>query len=241
MHVAARVTAAGADFLLIGGERSMLKAKMPVVAITAVRPGAGRSETTRYVARILKDQGLRVVVVRQALPAGSAALQAWQRFETRADLDRAGRALEEREEYEALLFGGHVVYGGVDHGKILKCAETEADVLVWDGGSAGLPFYVPDLHIFIADPRRPGHETAYTPGEASFRRADVILVNRCDAADEGDVYAVEIAAAELNPKARVVCASSHVSGEYVELCEVVPGRLAEELARAVPAAVGASR
>ena len=241
MHAAERAIAAGADFLLLGADRTMLKAKVPVVAVTSASASAGRSETTLYVARLLQEQGLRVVVVRNTMPAGNVATQAWKRYATPADLGSGVRSIEEREECDALLGDGFVVYAGVDYGKILKCAESEADVILWDGAKADLPFFVPDLHICVADPRRPGLETAYHPGEANFRRADVILVSTCDVADEGDVYAVEIVCAKLNPKARVICALLPVVGDRLVLREVAPGRLAEELARVVPVAAGAAR
>jgi predicted GTPase len=217
MHLASRAIAAGADFLLLGAARTMLKAKVPVVAVTAVRTGAGKSQTTRFLSRLLKEQGLKVVAVRHPMPYGDLAAQACQRFATVADLDRERCTIEEREEYEPLLDHGFVVYAGVDYERILRRAEAEADVLLWDGGNNDLPFFAPDLHICIADPHRPGHETAFHPGEANFRRADVILVNKCDTADEGHIHAVETAAARLNPRARVLRANSPVSCERPDL------------------------
>ncbi len=151
------------------------------------------------------------------MPYGDLAAQACQRFATYADLDREKCTIEEREEYEPHLDNGFVVYAGVDYGQILKRAEAEADVILWDGGNNDLPFYVPDLHICIADPHRPGHETSYHPGEANFRRADVILINKCDTADEGNIHAIETAAAKLNPKARVLRTNSPVVCERPEL------------------------
>jgi len=217
MHLASKVIAAGADFLLLGAKQTMLKSKVPVIAVTAVRTGAGKSQTTRYLSRILKKQGLKVVAVRHPMPYGDLAAQACQRFATYADLDREKCTIEEREEYEPHLDNGFVVYAGVDYGKILRQAEEEADVILWDGGNNDLPFYVPDLHICIADPHRPGHETAYHPGEANFRRADVILINKCDTADAGNIHLVEVAAAALNPKARVLRCNSPVVCEKPEL------------------------
>ena len=214
MHLASRAVAAGADFLLLGAERTMLKSKVPVIAVTAVRTGAGKSQTTRYLSRILKELGLRAVAIRHPMPYGDLARQACQRFATYADLDGERCTIEEREEYEPHIDNGFVVYAGVDYEKILRRAEVEADVILWDGGNNDLPFFVPDLHICVADPHRPGHETAYHPGEANFRRADVILVNKCDTADEGSIHAVETAAAKLNPKARVVHANSPVVCEH---------------------------
>ena len=217
MHLASKVIAAGADFLLLGARRTMLKSKVPVIAVTAVRTGAGKSQTTRYLSRILKERGLKVVAVRHPMPYGDLAAQACQRFATHADLVREKCTIEEREEYEPHLENGFVVYAGVDYGKILRQAEEEADVLLWDGGNNDLPFYVPDLHICIADPHRPGHETAYHPGEANFRRADVLLVNKCDTADAGNIHLVELAAAALNPAARVLRCNSPVVCDRPEL------------------------
>ncbi len=217
MHLASKVIAAGADFLLLGANQTMLKSKVPVVAVTAVRTGAGKSQTTRYLSRILKEQGVKVVAVRHPMPYGDLAAQACQRFATYADLDREKCTIEEREEYEPHLDNGFVVYAGVDYGQILRRAEAEAEVILWDGGNNDLPFYVPDLHICIADPHRPGHETAYHPGEANFRRADVILINKCDTADAGNIHLIEVAAASLNPNARVLRCNSPVVCEKPEL------------------------
>jgi predicted GTPase len=217
MHLASKAVAAGADFVLLGANRTMLKAKVPVIAVTAVRTGAGKSQTTRYLSRILKERGLRVVAVRHPMPYGNLAAQACQRFAAYADLDREKCTIEEREEYEPHLDNGFVVYAGVDYGRILREAEKEAEVILWDGGNNDLPFYVPDLHICIADPHRAGHETAYHPGEANFRRADVILINKCDTADAGNIHLIENAAAALNPKARVLRCGSPVVCERPEL------------------------
>ncbi|MGE5344844.1 MAG: cyclic 2,3-diphosphoglycerate synthase, partial [Acidithiobacillales bacterium] len=217
MHLASEAIAAGADFTLLGASRTMLRAHVPVVAVTAVRTGAGKSQTTRFIGRVLKNLGLRVVVVRHPMPYGDLAAQACQRFAALADLDREKCTIEEREEYEPHLVSGVVVYAGVDYGRILRSAEAEADVILWDGGNNDLPFFEPTLHLCIADPHRPGHETGYHPGEANFRRADVILVNKCDTADEGNIHAVEMAAARLNPKARVFRTNSPVVCERPEL------------------------
>ena len=217
MHLASKVIAAGADFLLLGANQTMLKSKVPVIAVTAVRTGAGKSQTTRYLSRILKELGLKVVAVRHPMPYGDLAAQACQRFATYADLDKEKCTIEEREEYEPHLDNGFVVYAGVDYERILRRAEAEADVVLWDGGNNDLPFYVPDLHICIADPHRPGHETAYHPGEANFRRADVLLINKCDTADAGNIHLIEVAAASLNPGARVLRCNSPVVCEKPEL------------------------
>ena len=216
MHLGSVALAAGADYQLLGG-RTMVPSKAPVVAITAVRTGAGKSQTTRYVSAILKKLGKRVVAVRHPMPYGDLAAQACQRFAAYADLDAHKCTIEEREEYEPHIDNGFVVYAGVDYEKILRSAETEADVVLWDGGNNDLPFYVPDLHVCIADPHRAGHETAYHPGEANFRRADVIIVNKCDTAEPRNVEAVVAAARKVNPSATVVLADSPVTCERPEL------------------------
>ncbi len=217
MHLASKVIALGADFVLLGGHRTMLKARVPVIAVTAVRTGAGKSQTTRYLSGVLKRLGKRVVAVRHPMPYGDLAEEACQRFATYDDLDREKCTIEEREEYEPLIDSGFVVYAGVDYAEILARAEGEADVILWDGGNNDLPFFEPTLHLCVADPHRAGHETAYHPGEANFRRADVIVLNKCDTATPGDVADVEAAAARLNPKALVVRADSPLRLEHPEL------------------------
>ena len=217
MHLASQCIASGADFLLLAADRTMLKAKVPVIAITAVRTGAGKSQTTRYISNILKKLGKKVVAIRHPMPYGDLAAQACQRFAAYADLDGEKCTIEEREEYEPHIDNGFVVYAGVDYGLILAKAQEEADVILWDGGNNDLPFYVPTLHICIADPHRAGHETAYHPGEANFRRADVIVVNKCDTAEWANIASVEAAAARVNPKARVLRADSPVTAERPEL------------------------
>ena len=216
MHLASQAIALGADFQLLSARRTMLEAKVPVIAVTAVRTGAGKSQTTRYLSKILKKLGKRVVAIRHPMPYGDLAEQVCQRFATYADLDREKCTIEEREEYEPHIDNGFVVYAGVDYGKILARAEQEADIILWDGGNNDLPFYVPALHICIADPHRAGHETAYHPGEANFRRADVIILNKCDTAEAANIAAVEAAAAKLNPRARVLLADSPVTLEHPE-------------------------
>ncbi|MDU0315318.1 cyclic 2,3-diphosphoglycerate synthase [Phycicoccus sp. M110.8] len=211
MHLASQCIAAGADFRLHGARRTMLRSSKPVVAVTAVRTGVGKSQTTRYVARLLREQGLRVVAVRHPMPYGDLAAQACQRFATYADLDRYDCTIEEREEYEPHLDAGVVVYAGVDYERILREAEREADVVLWDGGNNDLPFYAPDLHVVLADPLRPGDETAYHPGEANVRMADVVLVAKCDSARPADVEAVEASVRALNPRATVLRAESPVT------------------------------
>ncbi len=216
MHLASTSIAFGADFRLLSARRTMLPSKVPVIAVTAVRTGAGKSQTTRYLSNILKKLGKRVVAIRHPMPYGDLAEQICQRFASYADLDREKCTIEEREEYEPHIDNGFVVYAGVDYGKILARAEEEADVILWDGGNNDLPFYVPALHICIADPHRAGHETAYHPGEANFRRADVIVLNKCDTAEPAGVAAVEATAARLNPRARVFRADSPVTIEHPE-------------------------
>ena len=221
MHVASRCIAAGADFRLHSARRTMLRSSRPVIAVTAVRTGVGKSQTTRYLARMLTDLGLRVVAIRHPMPYGDLAAQACQRFATYADLDRYECTIEEREEYEPHLDAGVVVYAGVDYERILREAEQEADVILWDGGNNDLPFYVPDLHVVLADPLRPGDEAAYHPGEANVRMADVVVIAKCDSARTADVEAVEASVRELNPRATVLRADSPVT---VDDPSVVAGR-----------------
>jgi predicted GTPase len=217
MHLACLCVAAGSDFVLLSADRTMLRAHVPVLAVTAVRTGAGKSQTTRYIARILKGMGVRAVAIRHPMPYGHLSRQVVQRFAGPEDLTSEQCTIEEREEYEPLIESGFIVYAGVDYARILERAETEAEVIVWDGGNNDLPFYAPDLHICVADPHRPGHESSYFPGEANFRRADVIVINKCDSADEARIRAIEEAAARLNPRARVIRAESPVVDEHPDL------------------------
>lgn len=216
MHMASRCIALGCDFELLGADRTMVKSTAPVIAITAVRTGAGKSQTTRYISNILKGLGKKVVAIRHPMPYGDLAEQACQRFATYSDLDLHKCTIEEREEYEPHIDNGFVVYAGVDYEQIIRSAEKEADVILWDGGNNDLPFYASDLHIVIADPLRAGHEMSYHPGEANFRRADVIIINKCDSAKEEDIQAIEAAAAKVNPKALVLRCDSPVSCEKPE-------------------------
>jgi predicted GTPase len=201
MHKASIAQAAGADFLLPGPRSTWLRSSKPVVAICAVRTGAGKSPLTRYVSRYLREHGRRVVIVRHPMPYGDLAAQAVQRFATREDLDRAHCTIEEREEYEPHLREGTVVYAGVDYERILRTAEAEADVVLWDGGNNDVPFFAPDLHVVVADPHRAGHELAYYPGETNFRMAQVIVVSKTDSARPEGVRTVEENAARANPTA----------------------------------------
>jgi predicted GTPase len=210
MEKASAALAAGADFRLIGGKVTMLESSKPVVAVCAVRTGAGKSQTTRYVAGVLQGMGRRVVAVRHPMPYGDLVRQRVQRFASYADLDRHNCTIEEREEYEPHLDRGVVVYAGVDYEAILRRAEAEADVVLWDGGNNDLPFFRPDLHIVVADPHRPGHEISYYPGAANFRRADVIIINKVDTADLAHVSAVRDNAADVNPEAILIEAASPI-------------------------------
>ncbi len=210
MHKASQVLAAGADYRLMGPKHTMLTSSKPVVAICAVRTGCGKSQTTRRVCDILRGEGKRVVAVRHPMPYGDLASQAVQRFASYADLDRHNCTIEEREEYEPHLDRGVIVYAGVDYEAILRQAEQEADVVVWDGGNNDLPFFKPDLHIVVTDPHRPGHELSYHPGEANLRMADVVVINKVDTADLNGVAAVRDNIRRVNPDALVVEAASPI-------------------------------
>jgi predicted GTPase len=211
MHLASLCIAQGVDFELLGADKTMIRSKVPVIAITAVRTGAGKSQTTRYISNILKGLGKKVVAIRHPMPYGDLAKQACQRFATYSDLDKHACTIEEREEYEPHIDNGFVIYSGVDYEQIIRSAEQEADVILWDGGNNDLPFYQSDLHLVVADPLRAGHESLYHPGEANFRMADIILINKCDSAKEADIQSIEAAAAKLNPNAVVIRANSPVT------------------------------
>jgi predicted GTPase len=211
MHLGSRVLAAGADYVLLGPRSTMLRAGVPVVAVCAVRTGSGKSQTTRAVSKILKEAGKRIAVIRHPMPYGNLVAQAAQRFETYDDLLDADCTIEEREEYEPHLELGSIVYAGVDYEKIMKMAEKEADVILWDGGNNDLPFYYPDVHITVADPLRVGHETSYHPGEVNLRMADVVVINKVDSARPEDVEALKKTIEITNPKAKVIEARSPVS------------------------------
>ena len=210
MDKAGIVLAAGADFRLIGGKQTMLRSIKPVVAVCAVRTGAGKSQTTRYVGSLLREMGLRVVAVRHPMPYGDLVRQRVQRFATYDDLDRYDCTIEEREEYEPHIDRGITVYAGVDYEAILRQAEQEADVVLWDGGNNDLPFFLPDVHIVVADPHRAGHERTYYPGEANFRRADIIVINKVDTADLIPIATVRDSAAAMNPEAVLIEAASPI-------------------------------
>ncbi|WP_243317277.1 cyclic 2,3-diphosphoglycerate synthase [Geothrix paludis] len=217
MHLASLCIAHGCDFELLGADKTMIQSTKPVIGITAVRTGAGKSQTTRYISNILKKLGKKVVAIRHPMPYGDLAKQACQRFADYGDLDKHECTIEEREEYEPHIDNGFIVYAGVDYEQIIRSAEKEADVILWDGGNNDLPFYKSDLHLCVADPLRSGHEMAYHPGEANFRMADIILINKCDSAKEADIKAIEENAARVNPKARVIRAHSPVTCDKPEL------------------------
>jgi predicted GTPase len=211
MHKGSQVLAAGATFELLGPNATMLDARVPVVAVCAVRTGSGKSQTTRAVAKVLREAGKRVVAVRHPMPYGDLKAQRVQRFETLDDLDANDVTIEEREEYEPHLNAGTVTYAGVDYGEILRRAQAECDVLLWDGGNNDLPFYRPTIHIVVADPLRAGHETRYHPGEANVRMADVIVINKMDSAATEQVAELETTIERLNPAATVIKANSPVT------------------------------
>ncbi len=217
MHKASMVLASGADFRLMGPNTTMIKSKVPVVSVCAVRTGAGKSQTSRQVAETLKDRGLRVAAIRHPMPYGDLRKQIWQRFASYEDLNKHECTIEEREEYEPHINNGIIVYAGVDYEKILREAEKESDVIVWDGGNNDLPFYKPDLSIVVADPHRAGHELAYHPGEANLRMADIIIVNKVDTADPQKVKLVKENIKAVNPRATVLDASSPVTADKPDL------------------------
>lgn len=210
MHAASRALAEGADFVLLGPRQTMIQSALPVIAISALRTGCGKSQTGRWLSTRLRGQGLRVAVVRHPMPYGDLVRQAVQRFAGRADLESADCTIEEREEYEPHIAAGSVVFAGVDYVRILSAAEPEADVILWEGGNNDFPFIRPDLHIVLADALRPGQETTHHPGETVLRMADVLVIAKSDVAPEDDVSRVAAALAAVNPDAPVVRAASPV-------------------------------
>lgn len=211
MHRAARALAAGADFSLLGPRSTMIQSRLPVIAVSAVRTGCGKSQTSRWISRRLTDKGLRGAVLRHPMPYGDLALQGVQRFETVADMDRAECTIEEREEYEPHVAAGSVVFAGVDYARILDAAEREADVILWDGGNNDFPFIRPDLHIVLVDALRPEQATTHHPGEAALCMADVIVVSKVDSASDDQIHRTIEAAHEVNPDALLVQAASPVT------------------------------
>src|SRR6058998_1836935 len=208
MHIGSRALAAGASFELIAPRETMLASSKPVVAVCAVRTGSGKSQTTRRIAELLRESGKRVAVLRHPMPYGDLAAQAVQRFERYEDLEAADATIEEREEYEPHLAEGNLVYAGIDYERILRAAEKEADVILWDGGNNDTPFVKPDLHIVVLDPHRPGHELRYHPGETNLRMADVCVVNKVDSAPQAGIDAVLESIRANTTNARVVLAAS---------------------------------
>ncbi|HEY62501.1 MAG: GTPase [Anaerolineales bacterium] len=208
MHKASEVIAAGPDFRLMGLKTTLIKSTKPVVSVCAVRTGAGKSQTSRLVAKVLRDMGYRVAAIRHPMPYGDLVKQAVQRFAEYEDLDKNECTIEEREEYEPHIDNGVIVYAGVDYEAILRQAEQEVDIVLWDGGNNDLPFYASDFHIVVADPHRPGHELKYHPGEANARMADVFVINKVDTAQPENVIKVHENLHELNPDAIVLEAAS---------------------------------
>jgi predicted GTPase len=221
MHKAALVNATGADFRLMGTKNTQIKSTKPVVAVCAVRTGSGKSQTTRRVSLILRDMGYKVAAIRHPMPYGDLVKQKVQRFADYDDLDKHECTIEEREEYEPHIDNGVIVYAGVDYEAILREAEKEVDIVLWDGGNNDFSFYVPDLLIVVADPHRPGHETRYYPGETNVRMADVFVINKVDTADPDDVITVRNNLFELNPEAMVIEGASPL---FVDDPEAIRGK-----------------
>jgi predicted GTPase len=217
MSMASLVMTAGADFRLMGSKNTMLKSSKPVVAVTAVRTGAGKSQTTRRICDFLKEKGKKVVVVRHPMPYGDLTRQVCQRFANYQDLDLHKCTIEEREEYEPHIERGIVVYAGVDYSKILQEAEREADIIIWDGGNNDTSFYEADVYITIVDPHRPGHELNYHHGEINLRMADCVIINKIETADSSGIQIVRENIAKINPDALVIQAASPMSVEQSEL------------------------
>ncbi len=219
MHKASLVNACGADFVILGHRHTMLKSTKPVIAVCAVRTGCGKSQTSRAVVKILKDLGKKVAAIRHPMPYGDLSKQICQRFAELSDLDKHECTIEEREEYEPHIAAGNVIYAGVDYEKILREAEKEADVILWDGGNNDMSFIKPDLYITVADPHRPGHERAYYPGETNLYMSDAIIINKMDTATADGIDTVLKNIAAVNPKATVIKANSPVTVEQPELIE----------------------
>jgi predicted GTPase len=217
MEKASIALAHGTDFRLLGPNNTMIKSKKPLIAICAVRTGAGKSPTTRKVTKYLRKKGKKVIVIRHPMPYGDLAKQICQRFEKYEDLDKHDTTIEEREEYEPHIDNDIIVYAGVDYEKILRSAEAEADIIIWDGGNNDLPFYQPDLHIVIADPLRAGHEVSYYPGGTNLRMADVVIINKISSARKRDVELVKNNIKKVNPKAKILLSDLEVTVDSPEL------------------------
>jgi predicted GTPase len=213
MHKASAVLAAGPSFTMLGYDATAIRSKKPVISVCAVRTGVGKSQTTRRVTEILRAAGKKVAAIRHPMPYGDLAEQACQRFASYDDLDHHKCTIEEREEYEPHLDRGTIVYAGVDYGEILRRAEQEVDVVLWDGGNNDLPFYRSDCKIVLVDPHRPGHEVGYHPGEANLRQADIVVINKVDTAEAANVELVRNNVRSVNPRAIVVEAASPVFAE----------------------------
>ena len=219
MHIASRVIAAGVSFRIMGGAETMVKSTKPVVAVCAVRTGSGKSQTTRFVCKVLKEIGFQVAVIRHPMPYGDLVAQKVQRFAELEDLKKYDCTIEEMEEYEPHIHTGTIVYAGVDYEAILREAEKEADVIVWDGGNNDMSFYKPDLMITVADPLRPGHELTYYPGESNVLMSDVVVINKVGSADPIDVEEVRNNIRVMNPQAVIVEAASPISVEDPSVIE----------------------
>lgn len=217
MHLASRVNAAGAAFSMLGAAPTMLKSTQPVIAVVAVRTGCGKSQTSRAVSRMILEAGKRVVSVRHPMPYGDLTKQKVQRFAELADLEKNECTIEEMEEYEPYIAMGGIIYAGIDYEAILREAEKEADVIIWDGGNNDMSFFRPELTITVADPLRPGHEIGYYPGEVNLRLADVVVINKVDSARVEDIETVERNTREVNPKARIIRAVSTISVDDVSV------------------------
>jgi predicted GTPase len=221
MNHSAAVNAAGANFTLIGPKHTMVKSNKPVIAVCAVRTGSGKSQTTRRIIELLQASGKRVVAVRHPMPYGNLVEQRVQRFAALSDLNKYKCTIEEREEYEPHIVRGNVIYAGIDYEEILRQAEEEADIIVWDGGNNDMPFFKPDLHITVVDPHRPGDELSYYPGEANLRMANVVVINKIDTADSDDIRQVRESVYKVNPQAVIVEAASPI---FVENYQTIQGK-----------------
>lgn len=223
MHLGSRANAAGANFMMLGSQLTMLKSSKPIISVCAVRTGCGKSQTTRRVAKLLQAMGKKVVAIRHPMPYGDLAKQAVQRFASIGDMKKHKCTIEEMEEYEPHVVSGTVIYSGVDYEAILREAEKEADVILWDGGNNDLPFYKPDMHIVVTDPHRSGDELAYFPGETNLRMADVVIINKIDTAKPKDVLKLRKNIRCTNPEALVVDAASPI---FVNNFEQLAGKRA---------------
>jgi predicted GTPase len=217
MHKASEAIAAGADYWLLGPQSSMIRSRKKVIAVCAARTGSGKSQTTRRICEILKDNGISFSVIRHPMPYGDLRKQIVQKFETYSDLEKHHCTIEEREEYEPHIKMGHAIFAGVDYGLVLKEAEKTSQVIIWDGGNNDLPFYAPDLHIVVVDPLRAGNESTYHPGEANVRMADIVIINKIDSAPRKNVGILRDAVKNLNKHAIIIEAASPTIADKPEL------------------------